>query len=202
MVDFSSSYRHSILVNDFFFFNFFIWLRYTNDAFRNNALLDCLYGIIVLLISLLGFISLVWLKDQLNNGLGHNWVEENIPEVNHAVVRDHDRHHQLEQYDMLTNEKPHVLNRVVVAPYAIKLHKCFNIQSIKLSDDFLIRFRMFIADLRIQELKFSLLLNKSLLSSSYFLQNAAKKHYGNYDNVSYFALLFFLYIPFCRSSVL
>ena len=42
---------------------------------RDNLFMDGIYGLVVVFVSLVGFISLVWLKDQLGNGGGPPWLE-------------------------------------------------------------------------------------------------------------------------------
>ncbi|KAL5467202.1 hypothetical protein EMCRGX_G031401 [Ephydatia muelleri] len=41
----------------------------------DNLFMDGIYGLVVVFVSLVGFISLVWLKDQLGNGGGPPWLE-------------------------------------------------------------------------------------------------------------------------------
>ena len=39
-----------------------------------NLILECLVGLFIVFVSLLAFISLVWLKDQLTTGAGPEWL--------------------------------------------------------------------------------------------------------------------------------
>lgn len=41
-----------------------------------------MYGIFIVLISLITFVSVVWLKDQLGHGIGRNWFDEDQQEAN------------------------------------------------------------------------------------------------------------------------
>ncbi len=43
--------------------------------------MDGVYGLLIVFVSLLGFISMVWLKDQLGNGGAPNWLARDQQEV-------------------------------------------------------------------------------------------------------------------------
>lgn len=53
--------------------------------------LDSLFGVVVVVLSILGFISLVWLKDQLSSGEAPQWL---VDDRNKAKVQkeDFDKH--------------------------------------------------------------------------------------------------------------
>lgn len=67
----------------------FLSLQYCGTAaaifphnYRDNLFMDGVYGLVVVFVSLVGFISLVWLKDQLGNGGGPPWLENDQQEIN------------------------------------------------------------------------------------------------------------------------
>lgn len=50
-------------------------LQWFSDFFnRENLILDCLFGVVVVVLCVIGFISLVWLKDQLLLGDVPQWL--------------------------------------------------------------------------------------------------------------------------------
>lgn len=49
---------------------------------RDNLASDGFYGLVIVLLALLGFISVVWLQDQIRNGGGPQWLEQDRMEVN------------------------------------------------------------------------------------------------------------------------
>lgn len=51
------------------------------NLFRENIVFDFFTGVLLVVLSLLTFISLVWLRDQLNNGGGPAWLIEDFQEV-------------------------------------------------------------------------------------------------------------------------
>ena len=51
----------------------------------NDLFLDCVYGIFIVLVSLITFVSVVWLKDQLGHGIGRNWFDEDLLDDNQVV---------------------------------------------------------------------------------------------------------------------
>ena len=55
---------------------------------RDNLASDGFYGLVIVLLSLLGFISVVWLQDQIRNGGGPQWLEQDRIEVHHMERRE------------------------------------------------------------------------------------------------------------------
>lgn len=106
---------------------------------RDNIIFDCAHGLLVVLISLLGFISIVWLKDQLGHGLGPNWLEEDRREVNRVVMREAQesvdllRRH-LEEAGARARERYIVPDRVAAAAEVSKLQDLLNVEFNKLTD--------------------------------------------------------------------
>lgn len=49
---------------------------------------DGFYGLVIVLLSLLGFISVVWLQDQIRNGGGPQWLEQDRIEVHRMERRE------------------------------------------------------------------------------------------------------------------
>lgn len=43
--------------------------------YRENWFIDCVYGIVLVIVTLVGFVGLVWLKDQVGGGKGPEWHE-------------------------------------------------------------------------------------------------------------------------------
>ena len=58
---------------------------------RDNLASDGFYGLMIVLLSLLGFISVVWLQDQIRNGGGPQWLERDRMEA-HRVERREAEH--------------------------------------------------------------------------------------------------------------
>lgn len=50
--------------------------------------MDGVYGLLIVFVSLLGFICMVWLKDQLGNGGGPNWLARDQQEVDQLRQRE------------------------------------------------------------------------------------------------------------------
>lgn len=67
-------------------------------VYRENLASDGFYGLVIVLLSLLGFISVVWLQDQIRNGGGPQWLEQDriAGEQREAAARGAPggRHHQ------------------------------------------------------------------------------------------------------------
>lgn len=106
---------------------------------RENIFFDCAHGLLVVLVSLLGFIGIVWLKDQLGHGLGPNWLEEDRREVNRVVMREAQervdllRRH-LEEAGARARERHVLPDRVAVAAELTKLLDLLNTESDLLTD--------------------------------------------------------------------
>ena len=56
-------------------------------VFSDNLASDGFYGLVIVLLALLGFISVVWLQDQIRNGGGPQWLEQDRIEVNRIERR-------------------------------------------------------------------------------------------------------------------
>ena len=100
---------------------------------------DCAHGMLVVLVSLLAFISIVWLRDQLTNGLGPNWLEEDRHEVNRVVMREAQEHvdllrRHLEEAGARARQRHIVPDRVAVAAELTKFQDLLNFESTKLTD--------------------------------------------------------------------
>ena len=74
---------------------------------RENLASDGFYGLVIVLLSLLGFISVVWLQDQIRNGGGPQWLEQDRieGERREAVARDGHRHQQADRPDFDEEEE-------------------------------------------------------------------------------------------------
>ncbi|CAI8010254.1 E3 ubiquitin-protein ligase MARCHF6 [Geodia barretti] len=72
-----------------------------------NLASDGFYGLVIVLLSLLGFISVVWLQDQIRNGGGPQWLEQDRieGERREAVARDGHRHQQADRPDFDEEEE-------------------------------------------------------------------------------------------------
>ena len=55
---------------------------------RDNLATDGFYGLMIVLLSLVGFISVVWLQDQIRNGGGPQWLEQDRIEVHRMERRE------------------------------------------------------------------------------------------------------------------
>lgn len=134
-----------------------------------------------MLVSLLGFVSLVWLKDQLGQGLGPNWLEEDRHEVNRVVMREAQervdllRRH-LEEASVRARERHVVPERIEIATELSKLHSLFKIQSSKLTDHLYSKFIEELNLLRKRELELVYSLNGASLGIRQILRSARKKY--------------------------
>ena len=155
----------------------------------DNILLDCFHGLLVVLVSLLGFISLVWLKEQLGHGLGPHWLEEDRREVNRVVMREAQervnllRRH-LEAAGVRARERHIVPDRVAVATELSKLHKLFYIQSNKLTDILCSKFVFDFDELLRKELKLIHSLYGSTVGCNDILRSARRKKYKRLQEYS------------------
>lgn len=144
--------------------------------------LDCFHGLLVVLISLLGFISLVWLKDQLGHGLGPNWLEEDRREVNRIAMREAQervallRRH-LEEAGVRARERHIVPDRVAVATELSRLYELLNIQSNRLTDQLYQKFVKDFNELRRKEVVLTYTLFESAIGFNDILRSARKKKY-------------------------
>lgn len=59
---------------------------------RDNLATDGLYGLMIVAVSLIGFISVVWLQDQIRNGGGPQWLENDRREINRMQRREAENH--------------------------------------------------------------------------------------------------------------
>ena len=60
-------------------------------VFRDNLASDGFYGLVIVLLSLLGFISVVWLQDQIRNGGGPQWLEQDRMQMEQQQRREAER---------------------------------------------------------------------------------------------------------------
>ena len=60
-------------------------------VFRENIVLDSIFGLVIVVVSLLGFISLVWLKDQLSNGENPNWLIVDLENAKKVDLEEENR---------------------------------------------------------------------------------------------------------------
>lgn len=146
---------------------------------RENLLFDCLHGLVVVLLSLLGFISVVWLRDQLGHGLGPNWLEEDRQEVNRVVMRE-----AQERVDLLRRHleeagaralQRHVPDRVAVAAELSELHDMLTIQSNKLASLMDKKYIDKLRELWKREMEIMYDMHGSILSCKDILLQARKK---------------------------
>ena len=153
---------------------------------RDDIFLDCLHGLLVVLVSLLGFISIVWLKDQLGHGVGPNWLEEDRREVNRVAMREAQervdllRHH-LEEAGARARERQKVPDRVAVAAELTNLHDLMNVETKKLSDLHHKRIGTKLDELWKKEMEILYDLQPSVLKSQDLLISARKKWYKGHS---------------------
>lgn len=151
-------------------------------SYRDNILLDCVHGLLVVLISLLGFISVVWLRDQLGHGVGPNWLEEDRREVNRVIMREAQervdllRRH-LEEAGVRARERHVVPDRVAVAAELSKLHDLLANESNQLSIILYKKFIIKLNDMWKREMELIYDLHGSSLACNDILQSARKKKY-------------------------
>lgn len=149
---------------------------------REDIIFDCIHGLLVVAVSLLGFISIVWLKDQLGHGLGPNWLEEDRQEVNRVVMReaqervDRLRRH-IEEAGARALERQVVPDRVAVAAELAKLHDKLFMESKKLANILHVKFTVKLRELWKREMEIMYDLHGSLVSCNAILLSARRKKY-------------------------
>ena len=149
---------------------------------REDILFDCIHGLLVVVISLIGFISVVWLKDQLGHGLGPNWLEEDRQEVNRVAMREAQervdvlRRH-LEEAGARALERQVVPDRVAVATELSQLCDKLNQECSKLAGILYAKFIVRLWEMWKREMEIMYDLNGSLLSCKALLLNARRKKY-------------------------
>lgn len=149
---------------------------------REDIFFDCIHGLLVVVVSLLGFISMVWLKDQLGHGLGPNWLEEDRQEVNRVAMREAQERVQLlqrhlEEAGARALERQVVPDRVAVAAELSSLHDKLAVEFNKLANILHSKFTMKLRDLWKQEMEITHSLHGSLLSYTNILHKARRKKY-------------------------
>ncbi len=147
---------------------------------RDNIFLDCVYGLLVVLVSLLCFISIVWLKDQLGNGIGPNWLEEDRREVNRVEMREAQervdllRRH-LEEAGTRARERRSVPDRVTVAAELSSLYDLMKMEIKKITALHAIGIKL--DELWKREIEISYDIRLSMVKNYDLLQSAREKRY-------------------------
>lgn len=142
----------------------------------------------MVLVSLLAFISIVWLRDQLVHGLGPNWLEEDRREVNRAVMREAQervdllRRH-LEEAGARARERHVVPDRVAAATELTKLQDLLNVESNKLSDILQKKFIITLKELWKREMEITYTVFGLPLIYKKLLKSARKKRYSNLQHL-------------------
>ena len=104
---------------------------------RDNLILDNIYGLLVVFLSLVGFISLAWLRDQLLHGGAPAWLARDQRAADQQRMREtHDsmdllRIH-LEQSSKRAKERAKEPDRVAAAAELTELHDRLNVEVKKL----------------------------------------------------------------------
>ena len=139
----------------------YMYIVYTHVSFplllktapRHNLLLDNIYGLVVVFLALVGFISLAWLRDQLLHGGAPKWLsEDQRAATRQRMRRNHDsmdllRVH-LEQSSKRSRRRAREPDRVAASTELNELNIELNSEVRKLQ---LIHYDMW--DARIHELK-------------------------------------------------
>ena len=99
----------------------------TLDHHRENLILDEICGLVIVFLSLLGFISLVWLKDQLGNGGAPGWLAHDHQAVNRLHLQEaQDRvnvlRRHLEEAGERARERQNAPERVAATRVLDRLH--------------------------------------------------------------------------------
>lgn len=136
----------------------------------------------MVIVSLLGFISIVWLKDQLGHGVGPNWLEEDRREVNRVVMREAQervdllRRH-LEEAGERARERQRVPDRVAAAAELSALHDLMGIETKRLSDLQFKKIELKINKLWKREMEIMYDTGSSMLKCQDLLRSAREKRY-------------------------
>ena len=136
------------------------------------------------MVSLLGFISIVWLKDQLGNGLGPNWFEEDRREVNRVVLQEAQervdllRRH-LEDAGARARERHILPDRVAVTAELTKLQNSLSFESNKLTSQLYEKYIEKLNMLRKREVEITYHLYGQLTQQNIrLLKSARRKQYN------------------------
>lgn len=146
--------------------------------YRNNLILDCIYGLIVVFVSLVCFISFIWLKDQLGQGMGPIWLEEDRRQLNHAAAHEaQEQVHRLHQRlsDTKTNSYELKNSKLVDSDELCKLHDSIESNIIQLNILIQTKFSMIFEDFWEKEVK---ILTANFIIHNIFLNSAMKKMYN------------------------
>lgn len=166
---------------------------------REDILYDCANGLLVVLVSLLAFISIVWLRDQLVHGLGPNWLEEDRREVNRVVVREAQervdllRRH-LEEAGARARRRHVVPDRVAVAEELTKLQDLLNSESNKLTDLLHEKYIVTLKELWKREMEIAHNLQDLPMAYKKLLKSAREKKYSNLQQLRGNASVSFLHV--------
>lgn len=106
---------------------------------RENLFLDDVYGLLIVFTSLLGFISMVWLKDQLGNGGGPNWLARDQREVNQLRMHEAQEQvnvlrHRLQQAGERARQRENAPERVAAATEILQLQNTLAVQTERLEE--------------------------------------------------------------------
>lgn len=100
---------------------------------RDNLIIDEVYGLIIVFVSLIGFISLVWLKDQLGNGGAPQWLANDHRAVNRLHIQEaQDRVNVLRQHleaaGERARERQNAPERLAASQELLHLHELLHEQ--------------------------------------------------------------------------
>lgn len=144
--------------------------------------MDNIYGLLVVFLSLVGFISLAWLRDQLVHGGAPTWLARDQRAVNQQRMRETQdsmdllRIH-LEQSSKRARERAKEPDRVAAATELTELHDRLNDELKKLQE---IHFEMFgrrLEELRLRETELCYELERESWQHIMLLKEARRKVY-------------------------
>jgi hypothetical protein len=140
---------------------------------------------LVVLLSLLAFISIVWLRDQLVHGLGPNWLEEDRREVNRVVMREAQEHvdllrRHLEEAGARARQRHVVPDRVAVAAELTKLQDLLNLESNKLTEPLYQKYILPLKELWKKEMQLVYYLYGPPIAYKKLLKSARQKKHSNF----------------------
>ena len=151
-------------------------------ALSQNLLLDGIYGLIIVFVTLLGFITLVWLKDQLMHGAGPTWLQRDNRAVNQLQAQeaqddlDH-LHRHLAYASERARERQQVPERVAAAVELNALHKLVSEQMNKIHKLHRERFLSKVDALHCREMELTYDLDLPHTQYIFLLKRARKKRY-------------------------
>ena len=156
----------------------YVWLC------RDHLATDGFYGLMIVLVSLLGFISVVWLQDQIRHGGGPQWLERDRNEVHRIERREAENELQnlqshLDEVERRSRIRQSAPERVTAAREVTQAQEQRSKYMKQLQEVQSLRFDRRLEELRLREMELSYDLGESRRRYMLLLGGARTKHSKN-----------------------